>query len=84
MKQTLILILFLACPMLFHANNPDSAELTMLVGTYTDGSSTGIYSFRFNTKDLSAQPLSQATLNNPSYLAISTFIHDDCPGSSGS
>ena len=33
-------------------------ELTMLVGTYTSGTSKGIYSYRFNEEDGTATPLS--------------------------
>ena len=43
----------------------------MLVGTYTSGSSTGIYVYRFNTKTGDADYVSEANAVNPSYLAIS-------------
>ncbi|MEG1660276.1 MAG: lactonase family protein [Bacteroides sp.] len=46
-------------------------ELTLLVGTYTSGSSQGIYTFRFNEETGAASPLSQVKLSNPSYLALS-------------
>lgn len=46
-------------------------ELTMLVGTYTSGTSKGIYSFRFNEKDGIAVPLSEVEIENPSYLVPS-------------
>lgn len=46
-------------------------ELTMLVGTYTSGSSTGIYSFRFNEQTGVATPLSDVKVSNPSYLTLS-------------
>jgi len=52
------------------ANSPDSHLLTMIVGTYTGGSSVGIYTFRFNTADLTCQPLGQAATDNPSYLTV--------------
>ena len=39
-------------------------ELTMLVGTYTSGTSKGIYSFRFNEKDGIAVPLSEVEIEN--------------------
>lgn len=47
-------------------------ELTMLVGTYTSGQSKGIYSFRFNEENGTATPLSEATVENPSYLVPSS------------
>lgn len=50
-------------------NNQD--ELAMLVGTYTNGSSKGIYTFRFNQETGAAVVLSSAALPNPSYLVPS-------------
>ncbi|WP_455584225.1 lactonase family protein [Bacteroides sp.] len=46
-------------------------ELTMLVGTYTSGSSKGIYTFRFNQETGKATPLSETEVSNPSYLTLS-------------
>lgn len=46
-------------------------ELTMLVGTYTSGTSKGIYSYRFNEEDGTATPLSDTEVENPSYLVPS-------------
>lgn len=46
-------------------------ELTMLVGTYTSGSSKGIYTFRFDQETGTATPLSEAEVSNPSYLTLS-------------
>ncbi len=46
-------------------------ELSMLVGTYTNGTSKGIYSFRFNQETGTAIPLSVMELPNPSYLTPS-------------
>lgn len=44
----------------------------MLVGTYTEGKSKGIYSFRFNADTGDMRPLaSPAETANPSYLVIS-------------
>ncbi|WP_071147005.1 lactonase family protein [Bacteroides ihuae] len=45
-----------------------NGELTMLVGTYTSGSSKGIYTFRFNMQTGVATPLSEVKVSNPSYL----------------
>lgn len=49
--------------------NPD--ELAMLVGTYTNGTSKGIYTFRFNQETGAATPLNSVELPNPSYLTPS-------------
>jgi len=46
-------------------------ELTMVVGTYTSGTSKGIYTFRFNQETGEAKVLSSTEISNPSYLTIS-------------
>lgn len=48
----------------------DADEQLMLVGTYTDAGSEGIYSLLFNQQDASWQLLDSARLSNPSFLAI--------------
>lgn len=48
--------------------NNESDELAMLVGTYTDGNSKGIYTFRFNQETGLATSLSSIEVLNPSYL----------------
>lgn len=53
------------------ANSGNNDELAMLVGTYTNGTSKGIYSFRFNQETGMATPLSSVELCNPSYLTPS-------------
>ncbi len=52
-------------------NAGNSSELTMLVGTYTSGESKGIYTFRFDEENGVATPLSEAVVENPSYLTLS-------------
>ncbi len=47
------------------------SELTMLVGTYTTGESKGIYTFRFDEESGVTTPLSEAVVENPSYLTLS-------------
>ena len=42
--------------------------VTMLVGTYTDGGSKGVYSFRFNQVTGEAETLDSLEIRNPSYL----------------
>ena len=66
-----IFLLFTLCSLFMNACTSDTAVLTMLVGTYTGGSSVGMYTFRFNTEDLTVQPLSHAVADNPSYLTVS-------------
>ena len=53
------------------ATTSNESELTMLVGTYTSGSSKGIYTFRFDQETGVATPLSEVVVSNPSYLTVS-------------
>lgn len=53
------------------SSEPVNQELTMLVGTYTAGDSKGIYSFRFDEETGTATALSEAEVENPSYLVSS-------------
>lgn len=55
--------------------HPSSTGLLMLVGTYTDAGSEGIYSFRFHAEDASWQPLDSIALPNPSFLAVDSLHH---------
>jgi len=45
-------------------------QLLMLVGTYTDEGSTGIYAYRFDQTTGKAIVLDSLALKNPSYLTI--------------
>ena len=45
-------------------------EQLMIVGTYTDAGSRGVYSFRFNQLTAEWQPLDSAEVSNPSFIAI--------------
>ena len=47
-------------------------DLSMVVGTYTNGSSKGIYTFRFNQIKGTALLLDSAAMLNPSYLTPSS------------
>lgn len=51
--------------------SPLSDELTMIVGTYTGGTSKGLYSFRFDQHTGIATPLSHTEIKNPSYFTVS-------------
>ncbi|WP_157207101.1 lactonase family protein [Mariniflexile maritimum] len=67
MKTTL---LFLSLTLTFLTNH--AQNIPLYVGTYTDGTSEGIYKFQFNTKTgaLSELQLAMAT-ENPSFIAYS-------------
>lgn len=56
-------------------NNPDAtrnSELYLLIGTYTSGTSKGIYVYRFNTESGESSYVSQIDgISNPSYLTVS-------------
>lgn len=60
-----------ACGSFPKESGDNQAELAMLVGTYTSGSSKGIYTFRFNQETGATVALTSAALPNPSYLVPS-------------
>jgi len=61
--------------MTIHAQNVPQQQgfsmLYMLVGTYTSGTGTGIYVYRFDEETGTAEPVSETQAANPSYLAVS-------------
>ena len=71
--KTIQLFMLLLCGMNFtcHAQLQAQEKLMMLVGTYTDGSSKGIYSYRFDQKTGEAHLLDALEMRNPSYLTVS-------------
>ena len=50
---------------------PQSDELTMIVGTYTNAGSEGIYTYKFDQENGSVKPLEVIKMDNPSYLTLS-------------
>jgi 6-phosphogluconolactonase len=75
LKRT-VTVAALFCAWLFAVPVSQAAELTkdfdVLVGTYTSGTSKGIYSFRFSAETGNLQPLAtSAETANPSYLVVS-------------
>ena len=48
-----------------------SKEQFLIIGTYTSGSSDGIYVYKFNTETGENNFVSSVKTSNPSYLAIS-------------
>lgn len=53
------------------AGHPETEVLTMLVGTYTDAGSRGIYSFRLNQNTGETCKLAETEIGNPSFLTLS-------------
>ena len=51
-------------------NAAEREEQLMIVGTYTDAESRGIYTFRFNQLTAEWQPLDSTEVSNPSFIAI--------------
>lgn len=51
------------------------SSLTLVVGTYTNSGSKGIYVYDFQPKTLLATQISVAAVDNPSYLAFSPDSH---------
>lgn len=50
---------------------PDSTSLYLLVGTYTSGSSEGLYIYRFDTITGKSEYKSLTRISNPSFLTVS-------------
>ncbi|MDR1171886.1 MAG: lactonase family protein [Bacteroidales bacterium] len=77
--KNLFAILFFACVIPASAQKRNTKQnanmLYMLVGTYTTGSSAGIYVYKLNTETGTAEYVSAVKAVNPSYLAVST---DEC------
>lgn len=46
-------------------------QISMAVGTYTDGGSKGIYTYRFNQDTGKVVLLDSLAMKNPSYLTVS-------------
>lgn len=69
-----LLLLLLVCSLgacTARPSDDDADELTLLVGTYTDGNSRGIYTFRFDGDSGECRPLDSIALPNPSFLTVS-------------
>ena len=64
--------LFSVCYLLMClASSGQDGTLTLLVGTYTDTDSKGIYSFAFNQETGASCPLAVTDIANPSFLTVS-------------
>lgn len=67
MKKNIIAVMFIASILPSCGNN----DLRLVVGTYTDGGSEGLYSFSFNQQTGESAALDSCKAANPSYLTIS-------------
>lgn len=67
MKLKYALMMLLPCVFTMQAQE----TVMMVVGTYTDGGSRGVYSYRFNQETGEAEVLDSLEMTNPSYLTIS-------------
>ena len=67
MKLKSALIMLLSCIGIVQAQEVEM----MFVGTYTDGGSKGVYSYRFNQETGEAEVLNSLEMRNPSYLTLS-------------
>ena len=66
MRRTALSLLVAATALCAHASD----DLRMVVGTYTDTGSDGIYTYVFNQQTGSAHVLDSLSLRAPSYLTI--------------
>ena len=67
MKLKSVLIMLLSGICMIQAQEMEM----MFVGTYTDGGSRGVYSYRFNQETGEAEVLDSLEMRNPSYLTVS-------------
>ena len=67
MRLKSIFALFLMAACSIHAQQ----QISMAVGTYTDGGSKGIYTYLFNQDTGKAELLDSLAMKNPSYLTVS-------------
>jgi 6-phosphogluconolactonase len=63
--------LFLTC-LLLAAFTSNAQTSRLLIGTYTNTTSDGVYVFDFNTNDVKSKMIGSAKSSNPSFLTIST------------
>lgn len=66
--KTSLVLFFLVPAMMSHAQD----EISMVVGTYTNGESKGIYSYSFNQSTGLCKPLDTLEISNPSFLTLSS------------
>ena len=65
------LLVFLVLSLSVNLSAQRSKEQFLIIGTYTSGSSDGIYVYKFNTETGENSFVSSVKTSNPSYLAIS-------------
>jgi len=65
--------LVVASSMLIMATNASAQSYELLVGTYTQGTSEGIYRYRFDSSrgEIAAKPEQLVVVSNPSWLTLS-------------
>jgi len=86
MKKNLFLFLLTA---FVTASFSQSKENYLLIGTYTDGKSEGIYVYKFDSKTGHADSVSMIRTPNPSFLAVSPgqkfvyAVHEIAKGGNG-
>jgi 6-phosphogluconolactonase len=71
MKKLLFIVMLLASG-LTYAQKPTPKTFDLVIGTYTKGTSKGIYVYRFYTETGKLAYLSQVATSNPSYLCVSS------------
>jgi putative 6-phosphogluconolactonase len=69
MKHNFVSLLL--CSLLFTGVTKAQDNIKMIVGTYTNGSSKGIYSFNINQTNGDVEPIDTFAVTNPSYLTLS-------------
>jgi len=65
------LLLFVLPFLIVYSLSAQPKQFYLLTGTYTDGKSEGIYTYKFNSENGTAQLASTIKASNPSFLTIS-------------
>jgi 6-phosphogluconolactonase len=71
MFKSILVFLFLGLTVSFNVFAQQSKDQYLVIGTYTSGTSDGIYLYKFNTETGENSFVSSAKTSNPSYLTIS-------------
>ncbi len=65
-------LLLLTLTVIAHLTLQAQDDIKLIVGTYTNGNSKGIYSFNFNQSTGQAAPIDTLELQNPSFLTLAS------------
>jgi len=86
MIRSIVAFFFLTLSLSLSLSAQQPKEKFLIIGTYTSGTSEGIYVYKFNTETGDNSFVSSVKTSNPSYLAVSPdnkyvyAVNEDAPG----